>query len=150
MKLNAAIRECVADLNAKIMRRLGKSRRRVLETLDRPALKALPAEQYRYAEWKRARVAPDYHIEIAGQYTLYLRGSSARLSRLEFAQERLGDLVGLDEALVLGVAKIHDFAERERRDRQTQPGPKQRSSLAFPMRAADRCSASTHVRRNPP
>ena len=37
-------------------------------SLDRPALKALPAEPYRYAEWKRARVAPDYHIEIAGHY----------------------------------------------------------------------------------
>jgi transposase len=67
-ELNAAIRECVADLNAKIMRKLGKSRRELLETLDRPALKALPAEPYRYAEWKRARVAPDYHIEIAGHY----------------------------------------------------------------------------------
>jgi transposase len=67
-ELNAAIRECVADLNAKIMRKFGKSRRELLETLDRPALKALPAEPYRYAEWKRARVAPDYHIEIAGHY----------------------------------------------------------------------------------
>ena len=67
-ELNAAIRECVADLNAKIMRKLGKSRRELLETLDHPALKALPAEPYRYAEWKRARVAPDYHIEIAGHY----------------------------------------------------------------------------------
>jgi transposase len=67
-ELNAAIRECVADLNAKIMRKLGKSRRELFETIERPALKALPAEPYRYAEWKRARVAPDYHIEIASPY----------------------------------------------------------------------------------
>jgi transposase len=67
-ELNVAIRECVADLNAKIMRKLGKSRRELLETIERPALKPLPAEPYRYAEWKRARVAPDYHIEIAGHY----------------------------------------------------------------------------------
>jgi len=67
-ELNAAIRECVADLNDKIMRKLGKSRRELLETIERPALKPLPAEPYRYAEWKRARVAPDYHIEIAGHY----------------------------------------------------------------------------------
>ncbi len=67
-ELNAAIRECVVELNAKIMRKLGKSRRELLETIERPALKALPAEPYRYAEWKRARVAPDYHIEIAGHY----------------------------------------------------------------------------------
>ena len=67
-ELNASIRECVADLNAKIMRKLGKSRRELLETIECPALKSLPAEPYRYAEWKRARVAPDYHIEIAGHY----------------------------------------------------------------------------------
>jgi transposase len=67
-ELNAAIRDCVADLNAKIMRKLGKSRRELFETIDRPALKPLPAEPYRYAEWKRARVAPDYHIEIADHY----------------------------------------------------------------------------------
>ena len=67
-ELNVAIRECVADLNDRIMRKLGKSRRELLETIERPALKALPAEPYRYAEWKRARVAPDYHIEIAGHY----------------------------------------------------------------------------------
>jgi hypothetical protein len=69
-ELNAAIRQCVADLNAKIMRKLGKSRRELFETIERPALKTLPAEPHRYAEWKRARVAPDYHIEIAGHYYL--------------------------------------------------------------------------------
>jgi transposase len=67
-ELNVAIRECVADLNMKIMRKLGKSRRELLEAIERPALKPLPAEPYRYAEWKRARVAPDYHIEIASHY----------------------------------------------------------------------------------
>ena len=41
---------------------------RAVETIERPALKPLAAEPYRYAEWKRARVAPDYHIEIAGYY----------------------------------------------------------------------------------
>src|SRR3954466_7084753 len=50
------------------MRKLGKSRRELLETIERPALKALPAEPYRYAEWRRARVAPDYHVEIAGHF----------------------------------------------------------------------------------
>jgi transposase len=67
-ELNAAIRTCVAEINAKIMRRVGQSRAELLETLERPALKALPNEPYAYAEWKRARVAPDYHIEIAGHF----------------------------------------------------------------------------------
>ena len=52
-ELNAAIRECVADLNAKVMRKIGKSRAELLETIERPALDALPAEPYRYAEWKK-------------------------------------------------------------------------------------------------
>ena len=47
---------------------MGRSRIELLETLDRPALKALPNEPYDYAEWKRARVAPDYHIEIADHF----------------------------------------------------------------------------------
>ena len=67
-ELNTAIRDAIADLNNRVMRRLGKSRRELFETLDRPALAALPEEPYRYAEWKKCRVAPDYHIEIADHY----------------------------------------------------------------------------------
>ncbi len=67
-ELNAAIRDCVTAINAKIMRRVGKSRNELLETIDRPALNALPTTPYSYAEWKRARVAPDYHIEVANHY----------------------------------------------------------------------------------
>lgn len=66
--LNAAIGECVAAINAKVMRHIGKSRADLLQELDRPALKPLPATPYTYAEWQRARVAPDYHIEIAGHF----------------------------------------------------------------------------------
>jgi transposase len=66
--LNVAIRACVATINSKVMRGVGQSRNDLLETLDRPALSALPETAYSYAEWKRARVAPDYHIEIGGHY----------------------------------------------------------------------------------
>jgi len=68
VELNAAIRECVADLNAKIMRKLGVSRNELFAQIDRPALKALPQAPYEYAEWKKCRVAPDYHVEIADHY----------------------------------------------------------------------------------
>jgi transposase len=67
-ELNAAIRNAVADLNAKIMRKLGVSRNELFVEIDRPALKALPSAPYQYAEWKKCRVAPDYHVEIAGHY----------------------------------------------------------------------------------
>ena len=67
-ELNAAIRETVADLNAKIMRKLGISRDELFAEIDRPALKALPATPYQFAEWKKCRAAPDYHVEIADHY----------------------------------------------------------------------------------
>ncbi|HEV2606567.1 MAG TPA: IS21 family transposase [Xanthomonadaceae bacterium] len=67
-ELNAAIRDCVMAINDKVMRGVGKSRNELLETIERPALNALPTTPYSYAEWKRARVAPDYHIEVADHY----------------------------------------------------------------------------------
>lgn len=65
-ELNQAIRELLDELNARLMRKLGASRRAFFETLDLPALKALPDEPYQYAEWKKCRVAPDYHVDLHG------------------------------------------------------------------------------------
>ena len=67
-ELNEAIRDLLSDLNARLMRRLGASRREFFETIDRPALLPLPAEPYAYAEWRRCRVAPDYHVEVHGHF----------------------------------------------------------------------------------
>src|SRR3712207_8200679 len=38
------------------------------EGLDRPALAALPAEPFAYAEWRLRRVGLDYHVEVDGHY----------------------------------------------------------------------------------
>ena len=67
-ELNAAIRGLVDELNARLMRKLGASRREFFESIDRPALMPLPVEPYQYAEWRRARVAPDYHVEVQGHF----------------------------------------------------------------------------------
>jgi transposase len=50
------------------MRKLGISRDELFAEIDRPALKALPATPYQFAEWKKCRAAPDYHVEIADHY----------------------------------------------------------------------------------
>lgn len=68
VELNAAIRTLVGELNGRLMRKLGASRREFFDTIDRPALQPLPAEPYQYAEWRRARVAPDYHVEVQGHF----------------------------------------------------------------------------------
>ena len=67
-ELNAAIRECLERLNTRLLRKAKKSRRELFETLDRPSALPLPACPYEYAEWGKARVNIDYHIEVDGHY----------------------------------------------------------------------------------
>jgi transposase len=66
--LNAAIRDCVTQLNDRHSRHLGTSRRALFEGLERSALKPLPAERYVFAEWKECKVGIDYHVEIDKHY----------------------------------------------------------------------------------
>jgi transposase len=61
---NAAIREVLARMNERPMRRLGISRRALFEAIERPLLRRLPATEYAYAEWRLARVGLDYHVEV--------------------------------------------------------------------------------------
>jgi transposase len=66
--LNAAIAELIAQINNRVSRHLGASRRALFEDLEQSALKSLPAEPYVFAEWKQCRVGLDYHVEIAKHY----------------------------------------------------------------------------------
>ena len=67
-ELNAAIRELIDELNTRVMRRIGSSRRALFDAIERPALQPLPAEPFEYAEWKRCRAGLDYHIEVHGHW----------------------------------------------------------------------------------
>src|SRR6516165_5374612 len=67
-ELNAAIRALLDELNNRLMRGWGTSRRALFEQLDKPTLGSLPPLPYEYAEWKRCRVGLDYHVEIGRHY----------------------------------------------------------------------------------
>ncbi|OEC99674.1 IS21 family transposase [Rhizobium sp. YK2] len=62
--LNTAIADLLEDLNNRPMRHVGKSRRELFEEIERAALKPLPVMPFEYAEWKSAKVHPDYHVEV--------------------------------------------------------------------------------------
>jgi transposase len=62
--LNRAIRLLLGDLNTRPFKKLPGSRRSQFETLDLPAMRPLPLAPYEFAEWKKARVGFDYHIEV--------------------------------------------------------------------------------------
>lgn len=68
VELNKAIREQLEELNHRQMEHLGKSRRELFESYDRPALKPLPAVPYEYALWKKAKIGIDYHVEYEDHY----------------------------------------------------------------------------------
>lgn len=63
-QLNEVLRTEVARLNDAPFQKLSGSRRSLFESLDRPALLPLPLTPYEFAQWKKARVAIDYHVEL--------------------------------------------------------------------------------------
>ena len=65
---NEAIAELLTQLNDKVMKGPKLSRRQLFEQEDKPAMRPLPASRYTYAEWKRCKVPPDYHIEVEGHF----------------------------------------------------------------------------------
>jgi len=67
-ELNAAIAELLEDLNRRPFRKLPGCRRAAFETLDRPALRPLPVSPFQLAQWKKAKVNIDYHVEVDGHY----------------------------------------------------------------------------------
>ena len=65
---NTAIRELLEKLNDRPLRKIQKSRRALFQELDRPAALSLPERPYEFAQWKKAAVNIDYHIEIDRHY----------------------------------------------------------------------------------
>jgi transposase len=67
-ELNQALAGLLVELNQRPFKKLPGCRQSWFESLDRPALRPLPALPYEIAGFKRARVNIDYHIEIDGHY----------------------------------------------------------------------------------
>jgi transposase len=61
-EINDAIAELLERLNARPFQKLDGCRRSTFDTIDRPAMKALPTSRYEVAYWKKATVNIDYHV----------------------------------------------------------------------------------------
>ena len=61
-ELNQAILQLLIRLNDRPFRKRQGSRQSQFELLDKPALRALPAERYQYGDWETHRVNIDYHV----------------------------------------------------------------------------------------
>ena len=62
--LNAGIAELLEELNTRCFQKLEGSRRSAFESIDRPVMRALPAQRYQYCDWTKARAGIDYHVEF--------------------------------------------------------------------------------------
>lgn len=68
-QLNRLIAELLHGLNHRAFQKnKAATRRSQFDSLDRPAMKPLPAQPYEYAEWKKAKVNIDYHVEVDRHY----------------------------------------------------------------------------------
>jgi transposase len=68
-ELRQGIQELLPEINERPFQKLDGSRRSLYEELDKPALKPLPPTRYTFAEWRKAKVNIDYHIEV--DYAFY-------------------------------------------------------------------------------
>jgi len=68
VELNEEIRRLLEALNSRPFRKMEGSRKSLFETMEKPALKALPERPFEYGEWKRATVNIDYHIDVERHY----------------------------------------------------------------------------------
>lgn len=67
-ELNKVIWSILAQVNAKPFQKLEGSRKSFFESMDQPALFALPGVPYEFAFWRKLRVNIDYHIEVDHNY----------------------------------------------------------------------------------
>jgi transposase len=65
-ELNHAISVKLEELDVRLMKGPNASRRELFDEIDRPAMRTLDMPRYRFARWKRAKVAPDYCVEFEG------------------------------------------------------------------------------------
>ena len=63
-EVNQAIGELLIRLNDRSFRKRDGSRRTLFESLDKPALRPLPAARYEYGDWETHRVNIDYHVQF--------------------------------------------------------------------------------------
>jgi len=67
-ELNQTLRQLLEALNQRPFKKLPGNRSQWFAEIDQPALRSLPRSRFQFAQWKKARVNIDYHIELERHY----------------------------------------------------------------------------------
>jgi transposase len=65
---NEEIARLLEEYNDRPLQKLGVSRRELWNTVDRPALRPLPASRFEPFDWSKPTVGIDYHVAVAEHY----------------------------------------------------------------------------------
>lgn len=68
VELNTAIAALTERINARPFKKMDGSRKELFESLERPAMRPLPAERYQFGAFRKATVNIDYHVEADKHY----------------------------------------------------------------------------------
>ena len=63
-ELQAAMNSLAHELNGKMLSDVPLSRKELFQSEEEPKLKPLPASRYLFAEWRKSKVGPDYHVRF--------------------------------------------------------------------------------------
>ncbi len=67
-EIKVAIKDLLEDANNRPFKKMPGSRKSMFLEIEQPALKALPARPFEFAEIPKARVGIDYHVEFDGHW----------------------------------------------------------------------------------
>ncbi|CAO0821858.1 hypothetical protein DFAR_260001 [Desulfarculales bacterium] len=86
VELNQAIRGVLDRRDNEPFKKLPGRRRFTYESLNKPARKPLPATAYQYAQWKKAKVHIDYHVEMDRHYYSVLHQWLGKKLNIRYAE----------------------------------------------------------------
>jgi len=67
-EVNTAVWELLKELNDRPFEKLAGSRRLRFETLEKAALRPLPASRYELEKWCKSKVHPDHHVQVDSNF----------------------------------------------------------------------------------
>lgn len=67
-ELNVELRRLMQEINNRSFKKIPGTRQSAFESIDKPALKPLPAVAYVFKQYKKGRVGIDYHVELLKHY----------------------------------------------------------------------------------
>lgn len=65
---NAEIAKLLEEFNARPMQKVGVSRQKLYESVDRPALRPLPCKRFEPFAWSKSKLNIDYHVLVEKHY----------------------------------------------------------------------------------